>query len=143
MNNHQTKTENLRPYHRILNRTGMALSILCAIHCLATPFLALSLPFLGSYFEHNPWIDFLLLGSGLVMGGGITVHNYIKHHRNLPVLLVVLSGFGFMFTAHFFHHHWMEMPLVIAGAVLVATGLYFNHRYANHVCHTCQVPHKH
>lgn len=143
MSNQQTRTETLRPYHRITNRLGMALSLLCAIHCISMPFLAVSLPFLGSYFESNPWIEYLLLGSGLVLGGGITVHNYFKHHRNLPVLLVVLSGFSFLFVAHFFHGHWMETPIVVFGAILVAFGLYFNHKYAHNVCKTCKVPHAH
>jgi hypothetical protein len=143
MNNHLHQTETLRPYHRITNRLGIALSMLCAIHCLATPFLAVSLPFLGTYFDTNPWLEYVLLGSGLVFGGGITVHNYINHHHNLPVLLVVISGFSFLLIAHFFHGHWFETPIIILGAVMVAFGLYFNHKYANSVCKTCKVPHTH
>lgn len=143
MNNQQTQIDTLKPYHRITNRLGIALSMLCAIHCLATPFLAVSLPFLGSYFETNPWIEFVLLGSGLVFGGGITLHNYLKHHHNLPVLLVVISGFSFLLLAHFFHGHFMETPIIVLGAIMVTFGLYFNHKYAHNVCKTCKVPHAH
>lgn len=139
----EQQPQTLRPYHRITNRLGMALTLLCAIHCVSMPFLAISLPFLGAYFEHNVWLEYLLLSSGLVLGGGITLHNYVKHHHNLPVLLVVIAGFGFLFLAHFFHSHWMEMPIVILGAIMVSFGLYFNHKYAHNVCKTCKVPHEH
>ena len=76
------------------DRIGVFASVLCAIHCAATPFLLLFLPVFGKVWAHpaSHWIMALLV----VPLAAVTVAKGYKQHRRRWVIVSALLGIGFV-----------------------------------------------
>ena len=76
------------------DRIGVFASVLCAIHCAATPFLLLFLPVFGKVWSHpaSHWIMALLV----VPLAAVTVAKGYKQHRRRWVIASALLGIGFV-----------------------------------------------
>ena len=84
-------------WERKADRFGVFASVLCAIHCIATPFILLLLPALGEFWAHpaTHWgvALFVIPIAALMMSKG-----YKRHRRKLIIgiggagILLVLSG---------------------------------------------------
>ena len=76
------------------DRIGVFASVLCAIHCAATPFLLLFLPVFGKVWSHpaSHWIMALLV----VPLAGVTVATGYKRHRRKWVIASGVLGIVFV-----------------------------------------------
>jgi cation transport ATPase len=72
------------------DKLGVTLSGLCAIHCLATPLLALSAPFLGEIFE-QPWVH-LMMALFVVPVGVFAFYRGYHHHKKKYIVALGLIG---------------------------------------------------
>lgn len=119
-------------YIHILQKLGMGLSLLCAIHCLATPLLLLVLPAFGGHFFSEGTERALIIGS-LLIGSFILTRDYRLHHQKLPLVLLFVSAIsaitGLILKSHF--------PDLIS-SVLLAAAFFINWRMHSKVC---SVPH--
>ncbi len=128
------------------DRWGMLLSSLCAIHCLLTPILLLSLPAMGTYFESR-WVH---LGMALfvVPVGFYAFWSGYRHHRKLPLMLLGFTGLALVAAASLLpevaaHAHTHENEsfgeiiradiVTIVGSMLLICGHFFNRRAC--LCH--------
>jgi len=78
------------------DRIGVVASVLCAIHCAATPVLLLFLPIFGKVWSHpaSHWIMALLVVPLAV----VTVRTGYKRHRRKWVIVSCFLGIGFVLT---------------------------------------------
>ena len=78
------------------DRIGVVASVLCAIHCAATPLLLVFLPVFGKVWSHpaSHWIMALLV----VPLAAVTVATGYKRHRRKWVIVSCLLGIGFVLT---------------------------------------------
>ncbi len=117
------------------DRLGMTLSMLCAIHCVATPFLLLSLPFLGEFFE-NEWIHVGMALFVIPVGLYAFISGY-KHHRQLSVVAAVLVGMSLIIAATFQHHDHSEVGhldlMTLCGGIILVIAHVLNRRAC--LCH--------
>lgn len=111
---------------KTLHKTGVWLSFLCTIHCLAMPFALTAMPFLGETLIDETAEHYLIIGS-LVLAGYLLYKDFRHHQNSVPLLLVILSGISSLFGMLFVPHH-LETPFVVIGALLMATAYYFNWR---------------
>ncbi len=119
-------------HNHILYKTGVWLSILCTIHCLAMPFLIAALPFLsGSFIDESA--EVYLVGGSLILAMFLLIKDYRSHGQSLPLILFGISSIlnivGFFTTGIF------ETSLHIAGAVVIGIAYYINwieHKKAFH-----------
>lgn len=77
------------------DKLGMTLSSVCAIHCLATPLLALVMPVMGEVFE-QPWVH-LLMALFVVPTGVFAFYSGYKHHHK--TYLLVIGSIGLMLVS--------------------------------------------
>ena len=88
----------------VLDRIGVALSLLCATHCVLTPVLLLVAPTLGGWWGH-PLADTLtataILPIALVaLGRGVSIHRrWSVLALGLVGLSLVVAGLAFKVTA--------------------------------------------
>ena len=61
-------------------------SIACIVHCFATPFIVMMLPFLGSSLE-NHFIELGLFVTSILSGTFIMYKGYAAHHKSPSILL--------------------------------------------------------
>ncbi|MFT7419186.1 MAG: hypothetical protein ACI9QN_000104, partial [Arcticibacterium sp.] len=98
----------IEKHTHLLHRMGLGLSFLCAVHCLAMPFLLVSMPLLGDrFFTENVEIG-LILGS-LLLGVSILIKDYRYHDNKRPLLLFC---FSFLFVVvHFVSHNHLLLSI--------------------------------
>ncbi len=74
------------------DRLGLFLSSLCAIHCLLTPLLVLSLPLVSESFE-NPWVHIVMAFFVLPVGLYAFVSGYRRHGQKRVLVFGLLGLF--------------------------------------------------
>lgn len=112
------------------DRWGLVLSSLCALHCLLTPILLLSLPVWGSVLEQE-WVHIGLAFFVLPVGLYAFFSGY-RHHADKRVLALGLVGLALIVGATVVPHEWVEFQeldvVTIAGSLLLMTGHLLNRR---------------
>lgn len=114
-----------------LDKLGMGLSLLCAIHCLVTPFLMMSLPIMGRYYIAHPWFHVLLALVIIPIGSLAFIKGY-RHHRNIRVFLLGIPGL-FIITLIPYLNHSLRFSLnepvwMLVGSMLVIIAHWINRR---------------
>ena len=79
-----------------LDRLGVGVAIICAIHCLLTPILVVLLPLIASTFWVNENFHFWMLSLVVPLTAFSFFIGCRRHHDVLLVLLAII-GIGFLF----------------------------------------------
>jgi hypothetical protein len=103
---------------------GIALAVLCGIHCVATPLLAL-LP-LGSIFVADS-IEWMLPAGAVLIGLGVIASDTLKVHRTRAPA-IVLGGAALLLAVGHGLHGVAGTALAVAGSVCLAAALVLNVR---------------
>lgn len=100
---------------------GIAVAVLCAIHCVGPAVLVVLLPALALPWLESPWIEWGLLAISAALGGiAIVGSGWRQHRRVLPLVLFALG----LATLVMSRLEWAvgergELPFVVVGAVLI------------------------
>lgn len=105
---------------------GIWLSGLCAIHCLLTPVIVVSLPLLGIQLFENHFTELVLVIISFAVAMSAVVNSYLKVHRNFKVILTLLFGFALIASSHILHGEILEIILNVAGSLFIIAGLFYN-----------------
>jgi hypothetical protein len=111
-----------------VDRAGITLSALCAVHCLATIVLVSALGIGGSLFE-NPLIHEVGLAIAMVIAAVAIGAGALRHRRPVP-FVTAMTGLSFMGGALAVPHGPEEAVLTIIGVALVSAGHILNLRAA-------------
>lgn len=97
-------TEPLQPapgeagdHRSVLDRIGISASVLCAVHCMAAPFLLLLLPAAGSVWSH-PAVHWVLAVLVVPLALWVLFKGYVKHRNKITLVaaslgaLLILAG---------------------------------------------------
>ena len=109
-----------------LDRVGMVLSGLCALHCLAGLVLVTVMG-LGGGVLLDPSIHRIGLAIALVVGGATIGIGAYRHGRVLPLALGTV-GLSLMALALWTGHSAYEAALTICGVAMVALAHFINMR---------------
>ncbi|MGD9811857.1 MAG: MerC domain-containing protein [Sphingobium sp.] len=107
-----------------LDGMAIALSTLCAVHCMATIVLVGLLSSLGHVFQ-NPMVHEAGLAMAIVLGAVALGLGALRHGRLLPVAIGSL-GLGVMAGALSLPHGGEEALYTITGVATLAFGHYLN-----------------
>lgn len=111
-----------------IEKVGFYLSLICAIHCIATPIVVTLLPFLGSSFINNHSWEIWFIGGSLILAGVLLWNDFRKHHNRLPMYLLVGSMLVKLVELVLLRHQF-EFLTGTLGASLIALAYYFNWKY--------------
>jgi hypothetical protein len=112
-----------------LERFGAGASLLCAVHCAATPVLLAVLPFLGSRLADSHWAEILLIGVAATVGYLTLTISFRRHHQPLPLCLLTL-GLALVAIGHTPILHQFETAIAVTGGLTLAGAQLLNRRYA-------------
>jgi hypothetical protein len=120
----------------VLDRAAVMLSGLCLLHCLALPFLLVSLPALSALSEGHLHAQMLIVAipvSVIALCFGFRRHGSrsVLAFGVLGMLLLVVGGT----VAHSYYGIVADRTLTISGALVLAVTHYFNSRLVRH-CRT-------
>jgi hypothetical protein len=112
-------------FYHLSTKFGIALSFLCAIHCMTMPLIMIAFPFLNLTFLHNPMIEWGILLSLVVLGVFSLNHYRIKHHdRYLPIIIFAI-GVIVCVIALINHNHY-HFSLMMTGSIIIAISQILN-----------------
>lgn len=124
------------------DRVGMWLSFLCAVHCVLTPLMILSLPILARYYLAHPLMHLLLALMILPVGLVAFVLGY-RHHRQKSIFFYGIPGLLIVsfvpYIVHSLHIGLNEQLFMIVGSGL----LIFAHWKNRRACRDCALHHSH
>lgn len=110
-----------------LDFLGFTTSVLCALHCAALPLILSFSALSGLTWLENFWVEFSLIGISFVIASLSLGQSYLKVHRRLNAIQIVLIGFGFILVSRFVEGA-AEAWLTTIGGVMIAVAHYVNWR---------------
>jgi hypothetical protein len=113
-----------------LDRMGLALSCLCAVHCLATVVVIAALG-LGGGFLLDPAIHRVGIALAMLIAGVAIGLGAVRHRRRAPFVFA-MTGLSFMGGGLAVPHGVEEAVLTIIGVSLLAVGHWLNVRGLRH-----------
>ena len=117
--------------HKLLDSSAVAISALCAIHCLALPLLVVLVPLLGASVFADEHFHELLLWV-IVPTSVIAVGLARMNHRDTTVLVLVGTGLLILVAgALWAHDHapaWVDPAMSVTGGAILAVGHIRNFR---------------
>ncbi len=113
-----------------LDRLGAFASFLCAVHCLAAPFLFFWAPITAGSFLFNHQIERVFVALAAIFGVIVILTSIKLHHDRRPIYLL-LGGIGLATLGAYSEIHenliWHAVFLV-SGGTLIAIAHLFNRR---------------
>lgn len=107
------------PASSTFDASGVALSGLCLVHCLALPLMASFLPVAGVLAEAE-WVHRLLVLFVVPVSGWV-IFGSVRTGGSLFFVVGATFGLALLVGAAFIHPlHDVETPLTIAGATILA-----------------------
>lgn len=120
----------------ILDKIGIWVSSLCALHCLALPVLIPLLPLVGSTIFAQLWFERTILCISLLIGAVALMSGALRYHGRYYPLLLLSAGGAIYWNKNMFGEGFE--PLTIAtGALLIVLGHWVNMRLCRR-CRCCQ-----
>jgi len=116
---------------KLLDTSAVAISALCAVHCLALPVLLVLFPLLGATFMVDEHFHELLLWV-ILPTSVIAVGLARLNHRDTAVLVLVITGLAFIIGAALWAHNnapaWVDTAMSVTGGLILAAGHIRNFR---------------
>ncbi len=117
INNYCRKNQFIRLH---LDFIGFTASLLCALHCVALPFLLSLTPLAGLQFLDNIYVEYAMIIISFLIASYALVRGYRKHYQKPLALLLVLFGFILIGAGQVLQAEWKEIILTSFGAITVA-----------------------
>lgn len=117
----------------LMDKAGIALTSLCALHCILLPVLLPVLPLLGASFLADEGFERAVLLITIMLGFIALFFGFHRYHRKLyPFYSLFLGGFIYWHKDSL-GHHW-EPAVVTVGAAFVVLAHLLNMR----LCKRCK-----
>ena len=111
---------------RWLDKLGIGLAGLCALHCIATVVLVSTLG-IGGHFLFEPGIHRVGLALALAIAAVAMGWGALRHDQTTPIVMAS-AGLAFMSVALLVPHGDDEIALTLIGVTLVSVGHFLNMR---------------
>ena len=114
-----------------LDFAGFSVSLFCALHCAALPFLLSLAPLSALQYLNYPWIEYIIIIASFFIAWYTLVHSYNKHHKKPLALVIVVIGFILIGTGHLLQVEWKEIIITFCGALLVGIAHFINWKHTS------------
>ncbi len=123
------------------DKTGAAISWLCAIHCLVLPFAIAALPFLGLSFLLDENVEWLIISVSIIIALISLLPAYFHQHRQLNILILFVFGISFIVSSRLFleENIALKIPFVLIGALSVSAAHFINYRACRKCRKCCEI----
>jgi MerC mercury resistance protein len=110
-----------------LDSLGMTVSFACAIQCSLFPLLTGVLPLLGLGFLAGPEMERILLMISVVLASGGFYFGF-RYHNRYYIFMFLIAGLALICTGRISLDGNLELPFVVSGTLLLASGHVLNRR---------------
>jgi MerC mercury resistance protein len=122
----------------VLDRTGVAVSWICIVHCLIVPFVLAAIPLWGFSFLTDKKVEWAIVSTSILIAVVSFIPAYLYRHRKVRVVLLFAGGMGtILFAGLFLEEELMlKAPFLLTGAILITAAHLLNRR----LCRECECP---
>jgi hypothetical protein len=123
--------QNIKESSHNIGKIGTALTLLCSIHCMLTPFLAVFVPFFHP--QGVDWLEVAIISGVLILGSSTMWHSYKGHHQNFKPFGIFAMGIVLMLAGMLIHSQSVKTIhqfLMIGGSLLSAGAQFWNLKLA-------------
>lgn len=119
-----------------LDKSGVAFSWICAVHCLGLPFVISLLPAAGLSFLETEIAEYIFLSISVAIGLISLIPAYLRRHKQIRTILLFVSGVGLIvFADALFENSITGQALFLtAGAAAITASHIINRR----LCKSCE-----
>ncbi len=119
-----------------LDHFGTAASWLCAVHCLALPFLIGLLPLIGLSFLLEETTERVFIGISAAIAGLSLLPAYFRRHGKLRSIFLAVAGIGLIILTHLLFEKNLTAKIIFltSGAILISAAHLLNQR----LCRACK-----
>jgi len=119
----------------MLDRIGITVTSLCALHCILLPVLLPALPLLGlSFLADHAWEHFFLIVTA-ILGTFALFSGFRKYHKRIYPFYLLFLGVGIYWIKHDFSEE-LQPYFIILGASLIVAAHVINLKLCNN-CKQC------
>ncbi len=116
-----------------LDKLGVWITSLCALHCLALPLLLPIAPLIASSFFADAWFELAILSFSVVIGFAALFIGFHQYHRQLYPIYSLVAGALIYWNKDVFGHDFEPLTIAI-GAILIIGAHLLNLR----LCRRCK-----
>jgi hypothetical protein len=120
---------------KVLDKVGMGISFLCAIHCMVFPFVLAFIPSFGATVFFGNGFNILAVLISILIAGVSFLKGFEKHRRFYPTLIfssaVILICVGIFVVPHTY-----DLPFMIIGGTFIFLAHLLNLKLCDH-CQGC------
>lgn len=126
-------TEKPKLNNSVLDRLGVWVSAMCALHCLLLPLLLPVLPLLASSFVAEHWFERSILTISIVIGFAALFIGFKQYHRQIYPMYSLSVGALIFWNKDIFGHAYEPFTVAIGAAFIIAA-----HLVNLHLCRQCK-----
>ncbi|MFT4652840.1 MAG: hypothetical protein ACJA0G_001825 [Kangiellaceae bacterium] len=121
-----------------LDRVGVWITSLCALHCLLLPILIPLAPLIASSFVAEAWFERVILSGSILVGFAALFIGFHKYHRQLYPIYSLVLGALIYWNKHMFGEAYEPITIAV-GALLIIAAHVANLRLCKKCksCETC------
>lgn len=119
--------------NRVLDKLGVWVSAMCALHCIALPILLPALPLLASSFVTQEWFERSILTISIAIGFAALFIGFKQYHRQLYPLYALALGALIYWNKHMFGEAYEPATIAIGAGFII-----FAHLINLRLCRKCK-----
>ncbi len=109
--------------NRVLDKLGVWVSAMCALHCILLPVLLPALPLLASSFVAQEWFERSILTISIAIGFAALLIGFKQYHRQLYPLYSLSLGAVIYWNKHMFGEAYEPITITVGAAFIIAAHL--------------------
>ncbi len=127
-----------------IDGTGAVFSWICAVHCVAVPLIVSFLPFAWLSVLDNEIVEYVLVGTSLLIAAASLLPSYIRDHRKIRSIAIFAFGIGLIFLAdRLFEENLAGKAVMLAlGALTISLAHVLNRKLCRE-CTACSIHRPH
>ena len=110
-------------YNRALDKLGVWVSALCAIHCIVVPLMLPIAPLVASSFFAQSWFEGSVLTLSLVIGFTALLIGFKNHHRQIYPMYSLAIGAIIYINKDIFGHDYEAYTVAVGASFIIAAHL--------------------
>ena len=106
-----------------LDRLGVWITSLCALHCLLLPILLPLAPLIASSFVAEAWFERVILSASILIGFAALFIGFHKYHRQLYPIYSLVLGALIYWNKHMFGEAYEPITIAVGAFLIIAAHL--------------------
>ncbi|WP_371195666.1 MerC domain-containing protein [Glaciecola sp. SC05] len=109
--------------NRVLDKLGVWVSAMCALHCIMLPILIPAIPLLASSFVAQGWFEGSILTISIIVGFAALLIGFKQYHRQIYPIYSLSLGALIYWNKDIFGEAYEPFTIAIGAGFIIAAHL--------------------